>query len=181
MKTGIAPLKMEAEKCRTNGREVEFGGEEEQLVPLANVGRIMRKGLPPNTKVSKEAKQAVQECVSEFIAFVTNEASDKCKADKRKTINGEDIIWAFNSLGFDNYGQLLETLLHKLKANMGHVNVKLPVKEEDDSCTARQLTTEFRDRLYVTQPASQIQIQEPFSVRQSTTFADPGAAEHKSV
>ena len=37
-----------------------------------------------NAKIAKDAKETVQECVSEFIAFVTSEASDKCQAEKRK-------------------------------------------------------------------------------------------------
>ncbi|CAN1198072.1 Nuclear transcription factor Y subunit B-7, partial [Linum perenne] len=44
-------------------------------------------------------QQTVQECVSEFISFVTGEASDKCQREKRKTINGDDIIWAITTLG----------------------------------------------------------------------------------
>ncbi|KAF7130647.1 hypothetical protein RHSIM_Rhsim10G0132000 [Rhododendron simsii] len=65
----------------------------------ANVGRIMKKVIPGNGKISKDAKETVQECVSEFISFVTGEASDKCQREKRKTINGEDIIWAITLLG----------------------------------------------------------------------------------
>lgn len=31
----------------------------------------MKRVLPPNEKIAKDAKEAVQECVSEFICFVT--------------------------------------------------------------------------------------------------------------
>ncbi|KAI6684004.1 hypothetical protein NL676_029917 [Syzygium grande] len=41
--------------------------EQDRLLPIANVGRIMKQILPPNAKVSKEAKETMQECVSEFI------------------------------------------------------------------------------------------------------------------
>ncbi|KAL5063727.1 hypothetical protein RYX36_025464, partial [Vicia faba] len=47
-----------------------------------NVGRIMKKILRPNAKFSKETKETMQECVSEFIIFVTGEASDKCHKEK---------------------------------------------------------------------------------------------------
>ncbi|KAL6500603.1 Nuclear transcription factor Y subunit B-1 [Orobanche hederae] len=33
----------------------------------------MKKALPPNGKIAKDAKDIVQECVLEFISFVTNE------------------------------------------------------------------------------------------------------------
>jgi len=41
----------------------------------------------------------VQKCVSEFISFITSEASQKCAREKRKTINGSDLIWALSILG----------------------------------------------------------------------------------
>ena len=49
--------------------------EQDRLLPIANVGRIMKQILPPNAKISKEAKETMQECVSEFISFVTIESS----------------------------------------------------------------------------------------------------------
>lgn len=53
----------------------------------------------------------MQECVSEFISFVTAEASDKCHKEKRKTVNGDDICWALGSLGFDDYVEPLKRYL----------------------------------------------------------------------
>ncbi|KAG4180398.1 hypothetical protein ERO13_A10G163100v2 [Gossypium hirsutum] len=87
--------------------------EQDRLLPIANVGRIMKQMLPPNAKISKEAKETMQECVSEFISFVTSEASDKCRKERRKTINGEDICWALATLGFDDYAAPLRRYLNK--------------------------------------------------------------------
>lgn len=87
--------------------------DQERLLPIANVGRIMKKSLPANAKISKEAKETVQECVSEFISFITGEAADKCQREKRKTINGEDLLWAMTTLGFQKYVGSLKTYLSK--------------------------------------------------------------------
>jgi histone H3/H4 len=57
--------------------------------------RIMKKALPPKAKMSKEAKVALQECVSEFIGFITSEASDRLIEDKRKTVTGDDSEFFF--------------------------------------------------------------------------------------
>lgn len=89
--------------------------EQDRLLPIANVGRIMKQILPPNAKISKEAKETMQECVSEFISFVTGEASDKCHKEKRKTVNGDDICWALATLGFDNYADQLKRYLHRYR------------------------------------------------------------------
>ncbi|KMZ75041.1 Nuclear transcription factor Y subunit B-5 [Zostera marina] len=91
------------------------GGEGDQLLPIANVGRIMKKILPSNAKISKEAKETMQECASEFISFVASEASDKCNKERRKTVNGDDICWAFGTLGFDSFVQPMKRYLNKYR------------------------------------------------------------------
>ena len=47
--------------------------EQDKYLPIANISRIMKKALPPNAKIAKDAKETVQECVSEFISFITSE------------------------------------------------------------------------------------------------------------
>lgn len=89
--------------------------EQDRFLPIANVGRIMKKVIPGNGKISKDAKETVQECVSEFISFVTGEASDKCQREKRKTINGDDILWAITTLGFEDYVSPLKHYLRKYR------------------------------------------------------------------
>mmetsp|Transcript_31786 Transcript_31786/g.82947 ORF Transcript_31786/g.82947 Transcript_31786/m.82947 type:complete len:97 (-) Transcript_31786:2827-3117(-) len=51
----------------------EESREQDRFLPIANISRIMKRVLPVNAKVSREAKEAVQECVSEFISFITSE------------------------------------------------------------------------------------------------------------
>ena len=54
-------------------------GRSHSFVPDANirnfapVARIMKTALPENAKIAKEAKECMQECVSEFISFITSE------------------------------------------------------------------------------------------------------------
>ena len=50
--------------------------DQERFLPIANINRIMKNALPSDTKISKEARECVQECVSEFIAFITCECCD---------------------------------------------------------------------------------------------------------
>nr|VZI11749.1 unnamed protein product [Spirometra erinaceieuropaei] len=89
--------------------------EQDRFLPIANVSKIMKRAIPPNGKVAKDAKECVQECVSEFISFITSEAAERCQNEKRKTINGEDILCAMGSLGFENYVEPLKTFLLKLR------------------------------------------------------------------
>ncbi|EEB06742.1 CCAAT-binding factor complex subunit Php3 [Schizosaccharomyces japonicus yFS275] len=89
--------------------------EYSNLLPIANVARIMKSALPENAKISKEAKDCVQDCVSEFISFITSEASDQCTQEKRKTITGEDVLLAMSTLGFENYAEVLKIFLTKYR------------------------------------------------------------------
>ena len=42
-------------------------------------------------------------------------ASEKCHQEKRKTVNGEDILFAMTSLGFENYSEALKIYLSKYR------------------------------------------------------------------
>lgn len=89
--------------------------EQDRFLPIANVARIMKIAIPKSGKIAKDAKECVQECVSEFVSFITSEASDRCHQEKRKTINGEDILFAMSTLGFDNYVEPLKLYLQKYR------------------------------------------------------------------
>ncbi|KAI4306215.1 hypothetical protein L6164_029508 [Bauhinia variegata] len=97
--------------------------EQDRFLPIANVSRIMKKALPANAKISKDAKETVQECVSEFISFITGEASDKCQREKRKTINGDDLLWAMTTLGFEDYVEPLKIYLQRFREIEGEKSV----------------------------------------------------------
>lgn len=88
---------------------------EDIVLPKSNVMKIMRLGLPEKFKISGDAIETMQECLSEFIKFITSEASEKCNEEKKKTMTGEDIINAMIILGFDNYSELLRDYLNKYR------------------------------------------------------------------
>ncbi|XP_074318155.1 uncharacterized protein LOC141654947 [Silene latifolia] len=87
----------------------------DRLMPVANVVRIMRKVLPPHAKISDEAKFAIQESVTEFISFVTEEANQRCLNEERKTVTGEDLLCSMKTLGFDDYVDPLARYLEKYR------------------------------------------------------------------
>ncbi|KAI4365018.1 hypothetical protein MLD38_021040 [Melastoma candidum] len=89
--------------------------EQDRFMPIANVIRIMRKVLPPHAKISDDAKETIQECVSEYISFITGEANERCQREQRKTITAEDILWAMSKLGFDDYIDPLTVYLHRYR------------------------------------------------------------------
>ncbi|KAI0297414.1 histone-fold-containing protein [Russula brevipes] len=104
-----------AEPLPITEQEVGEYREQDRYLPIANVSRIMKNAVPPTAKIAKDAKECVQECVSEFISFITSEAAEKCQLEKRKTIGGEDILYAMVALGFENYAETLKIHLAKLR------------------------------------------------------------------
>jgi hypothetical protein len=42
-------------------------------------------------------------------------ASDKCQREKRKTINGDDLLWAMATLGFEDYIDPLKIYLARYR------------------------------------------------------------------
>ncbi|CAA6669868.1 unnamed protein product [Spirodela intermedia] len=88
-------------------------------MPIANVIRIMRRVLPTHAKIADDAKETVQECVSEYISFVTSEANERCQQEQRKTITAEDLLWAMSKLGFDDYVQPLTLFLQRYREAEG--------------------------------------------------------------
>jgi len=104
--------------------------EQDRYLPVANIARIMKTVLPGNAKIAKDAKETIQECVSEFISFITSEASDKCQQEKRKTINGDDLLWAMSTLGFDKYIEPLRTYLAKYRDSVKAEKPDKPDKKQ---------------------------------------------------
>ena len=92
-----------------------FLGFQDRYLPVHNVGRIMKDTLPQNAKISKDSKDAMNECVSEFISFLTSEASDRCRQQDRKTMTADDLLWAMSMMGFEQYVDPMKVYINKYK------------------------------------------------------------------
>lgn len=85
-------------------------------MPGTRVVRIMRTILPAHAKISDGAKEAVQECVTEYISLITSEANERCMREHRKTLAPEDLLYAMAKLGFDDYIEPLTLFLNRYRA-----------------------------------------------------------------
>ena len=57
-------------------------------------------GAGGRVKLSTEAQQCFLDCATELVMFLTQEASDRCAAENRRTLAGADIVTAVEALGF---------------------------------------------------------------------------------
>ncbi|KAH0712238.1 hypothetical protein KY289_008197 [Solanum tuberosum] len=94
---------------------------------------LLRMGVPAHLNKDSECTiqeqhrfmpiaNTIQECVSEFISFVTGEANEHCQ---RKTITAEDVLWVMSKLGFDDYIEPLTFYLHRYREFDGGERVTL--------------------------------------------------------
>ncbi|KAI3822613.1 hypothetical protein L1987_10208 [Smallanthus sonchifolius] len=111
--------------------------EHDRFLPIANIRRIMKKGLPANGKIAKDAKESVQE------------ASDKCQKEKRKTINGDDLLWAMATLGFEDYIEPLKAYLSRYREIEG--DTKGSAKGQDGSARKDGMQPDHNHNLLATQ------------------------------
>ncbi len=95
--------------------EKEPDKEGDHFVPIAAVNKVMHSVVAADVKITKEAKEFVQECVSEYILFLTGESVEKCHGDNRKTITGGDIISTTGEVGFEDYEPYLRAFFARLK------------------------------------------------------------------
>uniref|UniRef100_A0A671T051 Nuclear transcription factor Y subunit beta-like n=1 Tax=Sinocyclocheilus anshuiensis TaxID=1608454 RepID=A0A671T051_9TELE len=67
----------------------DYFREQDIYLPIANVARIMKNAIPQTGKIAKDAKECVQECVSEFISFITSEPLKLYLQKFREAMKGE--------------------------------------------------------------------------------------------
>ena len=73
MKSSLSPQAPAASTDRIAKSSPGHTEEDAKIRNFAPVARIMKMALPENAKIAKEAKECMQECVSEFISFITSE------------------------------------------------------------------------------------------------------------
>jgi len=92
--------------------------DQDRLLPVANIARIMVQELPEGTKISRDAKAIMQEAVSEFICFVVSEVADNCNGESKRTMHGVDIIEALEALGLaEGYGAVTRAMMPYLSSS----------------------------------------------------------------
>lgn len=80
-------------------------------LPINNIGRMMKLSIPGSAKISRDSKILMQQISKDFIGCISSQAGEICTSNKRRVLNGEDIINALSSFGFGDYtGTLINYL-----------------------------------------------------------------------
>ncbi|KAG2611317.1 hypothetical protein PVAP13_4KG121705 [Panicum virgatum] len=73
--------KNQANNLREGARGTDHAPEEHRI-PRATVARIMRHGSPPNSTITGDAKEAVDNCLVEFCAVLIAAAVEECRQEQ---------------------------------------------------------------------------------------------------
>ena len=86
-------------------------------MPIAIIQKIMARELSHlgYAKISHDAKTLMQEAATEFICFIMSEANDQALQAKRKSVSGQDIINACDSMDMREMVQPMTNALPHLQ------------------------------------------------------------------
>ena len=68
--------------------------------------QVVKKALPADCQLSREAELLLHDCVLEFVGFVTSEASEQVAKSGRKTVSARDYLQALATLGMHEYADV---------------------------------------------------------------------------
>ncbi|KAH8404373.1 hypothetical protein KR222_005802 [Zaprionus bogoriensis] len=88
--------------------------DDELTLPRASINKIIKE-LVPAVRVANESRELILNCCSEFIHLISSEANEVCNQRSKKTINAEHVLEALDRLGFRDYKQEAEAVLHDCK------------------------------------------------------------------
>ena len=65
------------------------------MLPVGTVASVMSAAIPPEAKIGRDAREAAQDCASEFVAFVwRREASERAPPTRPRAaiMTGRDVV-----------------------------------------------------------------------------------------
>ena len=86
---------------------------------------IAGKALPSYGSINMNCEPLLQDQAVEFIKIMHTHAKSKCQLEGRNEVNGDDIIWAFNSFGMERYANALQIYVEKYRENEETDSAKL--------------------------------------------------------
>lgn len=80
-------------------------------LPKATVQKIVSETISPDLVFSRETRDALIECCVEFIMILTAESNEIAERECKKTIAGEHVLQALETLGFTEYSAPIKEVI----------------------------------------------------------------------
>ncbi|GAB6027109.1 DNA polymerase epsilon subunit 3 [Chamberlinius hualienensis] len=91
---------------------------EDLNLPRSVVSRIVKEVLPEGVNLSKESRAAISKAASVFVLYATSCANNFAMKAKRKTLNGQDVLSAMESMEFEKFVQPLKESLDNFRQDL---------------------------------------------------------------
>ncbi|UYV62825.1 DR1 [Cordylochernes scorpioides] len=95
-------------------RDVGENSEDDLTIPRAAMNKMIKEMLP-HVRVANDARELILKCCTEFIHHVATQANTICGSHHKKTITGDHLIQALDTLGFEDYRPDMEQVLKDFK------------------------------------------------------------------
>lgn len=118
MKTYFLVMESQAlSKLAASRQKDDILRSSDAFYPIQTVAKLSRRAVPTYATVSPEAAAEIQRCVKDFATLVSSEAGvvSAIENPSEPAVKGEDILAALSSLGYDDYADILEIYLQKLR------------------------------------------------------------------
>lgn len=111
----VKPCNLTEVPTKQKVRQVLPALDNDRHLPVSRVTKIMRRALPPKTRITREAIEVMQHCATNCIHLVTSNANIGCKQDNRKKVSAEDVISAIGRIGLEDYVEPLTSYLNQYR------------------------------------------------------------------
>jgi len=155
--------------------------DDELTLPRASINKIIKE-LVPTVRVANESRELILNCCSEFIHLISSEANEVCNQRSKKTINAEHVLEALDRLGFRDYKQEAEAVLHDCKEvaakrrrqstrleNLGIPEEELLRQQQELFAKAREEQAREEQQQWMSMQAAAVQQSNALIQRQQTT------------
>ncbi|XP_030554795.1 protein Dr1 [Drosophila novamexicana] len=160
--------------------------DDELTLPRASINKIIKE-LVPTVRVANESRELILNCCSEFIHLISSEANEVCNQRSKKTINAEHVLEALDRLGFRDYKQEAEAVLHDCKEvaakrrrqstrleNLGIPEEELLRQQQELFAKAREEQAREEQQQWMSMQAAAVQQSNALIQRQQTDAAGGG-------
>ncbi|KAI8866252.1 histone-fold-containing protein [Ramicandelaber brevisporus] len=89
--------------------------DDELTLPRSTVARMVQEYMPSDLTCTKEAKDLIGECCTEFIHLLATQATEQCEKSSKKTITADHVLDALKALGYESYLPALNDVLEEHK------------------------------------------------------------------
>eukprot|EP01038_Epipyxis_sp_PR26KG_P007821 gene7821-10623_t len=106
------------------------------------IRQIAKTIIPDFANIDDQAVSLMESCMADFVSTITSAAKNKAMLDKRTSIDGSDILYACESMGYEEYSAAIRIYVTKYRAQVQSNEKSRKSKFQDRKINTRLSTQE---------------------------------------